>query len=283
MKRSIIFLVLLLSAFASDAQPQVSVHLRDIGYTLGDYIDARVHIKLDEGDALDPSTLPSPGPLNAWLDLKDVSLDRQGDAYDFYVRWQIFRTVEAAQKVRLPAIELKTMKQPAGLIVVPEQEIFLSPVLANPIEDSNPRSIITPPHFDLTVKSIRTLVLLSIFFSLLLIWLWLIDRLPGFPRAPKPLTVLARHLRAKRGTLTREDMQKVHATLNRIAGETLYPPTLTRLFSQAPYLISFRSEIENFFHLSWKNFFQSAEEMPDLASVQSWVYQSARAERMYRG
>lgn len=282
MKKSLMFFVFVLIALTGNAEPKVTVQLRDMGYTLGDDIDASVHIQLDKGDSLDPDSLPLPGPLNAWLDLKNIRLAQHGDAYHMHLRWQIFRTVESAQKVSLPVIALKTMQQPARVVEIPAQVVFVSPVLANPIQDANPRGMMAPQHLDVKFKALRTLALFILSIGLLLVWLWLIDRLPGFPRSPKPMTLLARYLKAKRWKLTKADMQKVHSALNEIAGETLYPTTLARLFDRAPYLTSFRSDIEQFFDASWQTFFQSAEDVPDLACVQSWVEQCARAERLTR-
>ncbi|MCJ2034504.1 nonribosomal peptide synthetase MxaA [Methylobacterium sp. J-068] len=77
---------LLLALLAQSAVAQVrSVEVRTprpFGYFLGDLVRAQVDIVVEPGFTLQPASLPQPGALAYWLDLRDlgVSQTRAGDA-----------------------------------------------------------------------------------------------------------------------------------------------------------------------------------------------------------
>jgi len=68
---------LLLSAFAGEAGGSVEpiaiepiVTLRDSGYLLGDLVDERVDLDLPPGVSLDPDSLPLPGRVAPWMEVR---------------------------------------------------------------------------------------------------------------------------------------------------------------------------------------------------------------------
>ena len=278
--RFILFCVLWANLNLAVAAPKVTVEMRDHGYTLGDFIESKVHIVLDQDEVIDDSALPVAGPVNAWLDLKTLQAESHQNVYDLTFRWQTFATVETARKLKIPDIQIKTTGKKVGLIEIPGHEFWMSPVLPNPLEDVQPKKTIAPSLVDLNPKIMRTGVLLLIALMFFGFWLWLIDRLPFFARSPSPFSLLSRKLKKKIGPLDMDDMKAIHAALNQVAGETLYPNTLARLFEQAPYLGHLRQSIESFFESSWKCFYQSAEQKPDRLEAKSWISQAARAARL---
>jgi hypothetical protein len=71
-------LVLPVSAANTSGNPEksipVKVTMRDNGYTLGDTIAMNAEFNLAKGLVFDPNSVPLKGPVNNWLDLRDVTM-----------------------------------------------------------------------------------------------------------------------------------------------------------------------------------------------------------------
>lgn len=272
--------LLLLLALPASAEPVVTVQMRDTGYTLGDLINTEVTIRLDRDAEIAPDSLPPAGRVTPWLELREARLQQSGWVARLDLTWQVFATVESPLLLKLPAIELKLKGEKPQAVVIPAQSFHLSPVLPNPLENTEPRPNRPPFLFDeqaplLGAAACALLLLLS-----LLGWLWLVDRLPGLPRFPGPFTRLARQLRRHQGGLDRQALRDIHAAMNQAAGETLYPDSLPHLFVRAPYLEPVRTELERFFLVSWRHFYENGLAVPHRGQTLIWVEQAARAERM---
>ncbi len=279
-----LFCALLLCVVSASAlaEPNVSVTMRDTGYTLGDLMETRVTLQLDTGQQIDPGSLPPAGRVTPWLELRSAQLDQNGDVARLDLRWQVFATVESARLLKVPAIELHTQGVKPQTVTIPAQSFYLSPVLPNPLEGTSPRPNLPPWKFDEKTPLLAALGSLGFALACLTIWLWLVDRLPGLPRYPGPFTRLLRRLRRRHEALDMGDLREIHAAFNSAAGGTLYPASLPRLFEHAPYLVPVRADIEQFFDASWQCFFASASVIPERSQVMGWVEQAARAERLAR-
>ena len=65
------------AAFAADvpAVKQVTIRTpRDIGYFVGDLIRAEITLIVDGGASIDPASLPRPGSITYWLDIRSVDV-----------------------------------------------------------------------------------------------------------------------------------------------------------------------------------------------------------------
>jgi len=84
---------------------QPIVTLRDSGYLLGDVIDERVDLNLPAGVSLDPDSLPLPGRVAPWMEVRSSRIDHgeQGGGQSVIVRYQIFAEVEQTERVPIPA------------------------------------------------------------------------------------------------------------------------------------------------------------------------------------
>jgi len=194
----------------------------------------------------------------------------------------VFATVEHAMLLRIPAFEIRL--QGAGksrTVKVPSSAFHMSPVLPDPLESEAPREDLPPPGFDERTPLWLGLLGVAISLSSGLWWLWLTDRLPGLPRNPGPWTMLSRRLKHA-SILDMSLLRAVHAAMNTVAGETLYPGTLETLFARAPYLEGLRAEIEAFFRLSWQCFYAESREFPAREDTVAWVRLAAQTERARR-
>jgi mxaA protein len=258
-----------LSAIAGeDGNPiQPIVTLRDSGYLLGDLIDERVELSLPPGSSLDPDSLPLPGRVAPWMEVRAarVELGEQGEL-SVIVRYQIFAEVEQAERVPIPAFKLRVRDGARTRVVqVPAKAFMLSPALPPTLTDEDRELKPAAPPQLLPIKAAVTGLALGVFAAAACAayLLWAHDRLPFFPRAPGPFARLWRSWRRRgRRGLSDDDglalLHAWHAALNLAAGETLYPSTLPRLFVSAPHLEPLRDRIEGLFERSWQSFYGPA-------------------------
>ncbi|NOQ93679.1 MAG: hypothetical protein GQ547_03470 [Methylophaga sp.] len=309
MMRSLLFLLLSLimtSLFAegttiNSADVNVTVNMRNHGYTLGDIITMHAEFTLEQGYIFDLNSVPLQGPINAWLDLRDVTAnkekladDREFISLDF--TWQLFGTVGEAQIIQIPAIILQTLavevadddREPL-IITIPEQGFYLSPVLPEQLtSEETLRPIITPPRFDEAMPLNLAFLYLVLGILLALAWLWLQDRIKWLPRHPGAMTLLARQLRQqetiKQTQFTADDLRAIHAGLAGSSGQSLYPNTLDILFEKAPYLSVDKETITQFFDDSWRAFHETNAQDHNIsvAETMAWIKRATVSERLFR-
>jgi len=274
-------LLLLLGAAARADMDAVKVTMRDSGYTMGDFLHMRVEIPLEPGQKLDEESLPLTGRSRYWLDLSDLRWHQAGDTLTLDLSWQLFATVEIAQKLQTPVIPLRT--QDGRALQIPAQDFHYSPVLPYPLESSGRRANLPPFKADEQTPLMVAAVCLALSLLSIFVWLWLHDRLPWWPRRPGPMTLLARALRRQPAdaVLNRDQLRLIHDALNRSAGQSLYPQTLARLFAVAPYLQPEQPSIAAFFERSWRTFHADVPPTLRADEVQPWVVRCARNERLY--
>ncbi len=259
-----------LSAIAGeDGSPiQSIVTLRDSGYLLGDLIDERVDLSLPHGASIDPDSLPLPGRVAPWMEVRASRIEHgeHDGAQSVIVRYQIFAEVEQAERVPIPAFKLKVLDGAGTHVVeVPQKAFMLSPALPPTLADEDRELKSAAPPLFLPVRNAAFGVLCSLVAAILsaAYLLWVYDRLPFLPRAPGPFARLWRSWRRRgRRGLSGDDgvalLHAWHAALNLAAGETLYPSTLPRLFDSAPHLQPLRTRIEELFESSWQSFYGPA-------------------------
>lgn len=279
---TILPLLLLLCATARADTTAIKVTMRDSGYTMGDFLQMRVEIPLAPGQQLDEESLPLTGRSRYWLDLADLNWHQAGDTLTLDFTWQLFATVEIAQKLQTPVIPLRT--RDGRVLQIPAQDFHYSPVLPHPLEKVKRRASLPPFKADEQTPLLVASLCLALSALSTLVWLWLHDRLPWWPRRPGPMTMLARAMRrrAADAELNRDDLRRIHDALNHSAGQSLYPQTLARLFAAAPYLQSEQPSITAFFQQSWQTFHAGAPLTLRVDEVQPWVARSARNERLFR-
>lgn len=279
-------IALALSSIAATAAPvpEIDVSLRDTGYMLGDLLDEHVRIALPPSMRIEADSLPPPGRVAPWLELRSATLgarDASG-VQSLVVTYQIFAESEQAARVPLPEIKLEA-RDGASVVpfVVPARSFLLSPGLPSPLTDSDRELVPSPEPEPLSEQGSVAGMLVSLAVALLagMFLLWCYDRLPFLPFAPGPLAVFWRRWRTRNPD---EDatalLREWHAALNRCAGETLYPSTLDRLFVRAPFLVPLRERIETMFGASW-NVFYASHAAPSSASVLALAREAADRER----
>lgn len=272
---------------AAAGEADVKVSLRDTGYMLGDLLDERVEVALPDGMRIDPESLPLPGRVAPWLEVRRAAMEpsREG-SQAFVVTYQIFAEAEQATQAPLPSFHLR-LRGADGTqgVAVPSRGFLLSPALPQTLTDKD-RELRPSPDPDRVSDSgaiAGTLASLALALAATGFLLWRYDRLPFLPYAPGPLLRAWRSWRRRsKHELTGEEetalLRDLHGALNQSAGETLYPSTLQRLFDRAPHLAPLRAEIERLFVASWQRFYGRGD-APAPTNVLATLHSAADRER----
>jgi mxaA protein len=268
----------------------VHVSLRDSGYFLGDLLEERIEAELPATARIDADSLPLPGRVAPWLEVRRTRLDDRngGNSQAFVVTYQIFAEVEEARRVPLPAFKFRVRDGDRTLVVdVPAQSFLLSPALPSSLTDEARELRPSPAPTELPQRRLIAAVLGSFLLALAcgVFLLWRYDRLPFLPHSRGPLARAWRRWRRRHKRALSDDEQTallrdMHAALSGSAGETLYPSTLERLFERAPHLLPLRARIEALFEASWSRFYGAAD-APALpsSSVLAMLRDAADRER----
>jgi mxaA protein len=308
-------LVLLLSVLgASGAATEVPdsgivpvVTLRDAGYLLGDLLDEQIELQLPAGFAIDVGSLPAPGRVAPWLEVRSARANaaRSDGTVAVTVTYQIFAEAELVSRVPIPPFKLRVVGgSQARRVAIPEKSFLLSPALPSTLSDEDRELKPSPAPKPLPLARTLAVLAVSLFVALAAAaWLlWVNDRLPFLPHAPGPFARLWRRWRrragarvpwrpwiAGKGSRTRHGLDAAermtllrewHAALSEAAGETLYASTLPGLFERAAHLRPLQGRIETLFRHSWQAFYAA---VPDTevaaAEIIGVLREAAQRER----
>jgi len=287
--RMALMTVLFLGITANAEPPikDISVEMRNSGYTLGDKMDMTVTFSLPVNQSIDQDSLPLVGRVTPWLDIQNIGFSQHQQQVCLQVIWQLFATVEIAQQLETPEIILQTIGEQTQKVVIPAQTFYYSPVLPlPPLKNIQRRQDLIPPLFNTTTPIMNMGVLFSLFACIGFVWLWLKDYLPCLPFQPGPMTRLVRHLRKeltpKNPSFTKQQLRNIHSALNQSAGVSLHPDNLSTLYIAAPYFQAEHENLTQFFKLSWACFYseEPLEEQLDAYYVLEWLQRVALAERL---
>ncbi|HEY0179977.1 MAG TPA: hypothetical protein VGC30_10145 [Dokdonella sp.] len=284
--RAALLLAAFAAAHADDADIGVHAHVRDTGYLLGDLVEETVELALPHGAELDAGSLPAPGRVLPWLEVRDARAEpRRGDAQIVRVTYQVFAEVEQVTRLAIPAFKLGLRGDGTRSVEVPPQSFVLSPALPAALTDEDRELRPSPPPAPLPQRGALFGALggLLAAFACAGWLLWRYDRLPFLPRSAGPLVRAWRRWRRARMLGDAEHaalLRDLHRALNQSAGETLYPSTLARLFERAPHLRPLRDEIEPLFARSWNCFYGPPGAAPPGAEgVLALLHRAADRER----
>ncbi len=273
------------------AVPVVST-MRDTGYTVGDLVRRRIEFVLPQGAALDERSLPAPGRVARWLELREMTVqDVRGMRPVLSITYQIFGVPEAAVRVSIPEFKVGVTGLDKPWVVVPSQPMLLSPVLPPELDGELKTPRPAPPPEPLPVGRHVAAMLAGVLaasagaFALL----WIHDLIPFLPRHPGEMTRLWRRWRGRRDGLLDESerrllLEEFHRALSGCAGETLYPATLARLFNRATHLQPLREAITTAFSASWRSIYgpSGSGGAPDAAALLALIRSAADRERGWR-
>jgi len=234
----------------------VSPRLRDEGYVVGDLLVQEVDLRTPREAKLDLQSLPAPGRVNNWLEVRERMVVRGWrGGYRLRVVYQVFGVVESPQRLEVPAYILR-LSDRSGTVqaLVPAQVFTLSPVLPSTLtpEDRIPWQAPAPQPLPAAQAFMAAGLCAAVALLCLLVLGWMHDRLPFWRRGARPMTRLLRQLRWRRpadleaAPAYRALLEQVNRALNACAGETLYADRAAALFERAPWMRPLHDEIEAF-------------------------------------
>ncbi|WP_297809617.1 hypothetical protein [uncultured Methylophaga sp.] len=244
---------------------------RSFGVMVGDKIHHRFLVAVDDPYTIIQSSLPQPGDLTYWLELRDISVtSREADDRTLYLIDLSYQTFYAPLDVRaleIPAIPLDfSAGEQRTQLSLPKWEFTMSP-----IKEITPRGVghdnqveafmkpaIAPRQFSLNELNQQTSLLAVASIMILLLLLWLQGMLPKLGLSP--FTRAAREIRRiKRSKAKGDDylasIQAVHKAINKRADGTVFASQLEQFIEQFPQFAGLKPELARFFELSRDAFF----------------------------
>ncbi len=299
-------LLVLLILVTSPALAQVrGVELRvprAFGYFLGDLVQVQADIRVDPGFTVQRPSLPKPGLVTYWLDLRSVAVEerREGDETLIRIRltYQDFYAALDSRTLDVPGFSLTIESEGKGGLTtataqVPAWKIGVSPLReVQPERRDDPAEYLLPdgrgPRLDPQPATATALSLLAL-ATLALVPLAR-DRAwgPFAPRRGRPFALglkAVRRLkrRAQGDDLYREGLLVLHRALDATAGRRVLADDLASFLANHPAFRGQEQGLEKFFAASRRAFFgretEAAARACPLSEVESLLGRLAAAER----
>lgn len=264
-----ISLSLLLATSAAWATVDVETEpARQFGYTIGDIVQQRLHVKPAPGQMLIETSLPKEGRAGAWLQRRKIAATRVADGWWIELTYQFINAPAELRTVALPAIRLQLREGERTI----EETIAESPLTLAPL---TPRLVLaragleemrpdTPPQLIDVTPRLRRLAIYSAAAGLIgLLWA---SRHFGFTLRGRRARPFAHAERALRSLLAgdsspsamREAMRHLHRAFDTTAGTTVFAHALDAFFARRPALAPARDAVAQFFAASRNEFFSQS-------------------------
>ena len=291
---AILFLVLQ-SGFAVAQVRSVEVRVpRGFGYFLGDLLQARIDIALEPGITVQQASLPRPGPITYWLDLRDVAVERVAGGLRLRLTYQIFYAALDARRVEVPGFTVALADETPGgtttaLAEIPAWTVGVSPLREiQPERRDDPVDYLQPDgrahRLDPDAAVTAALVFAGLALPALALLAW--DRAWLGRRRGRPFARTARRLRRLPGTEEdgyREALRLIHRGLDETDGRRLLADDLPAFLDRHPAFRTERQALAHFFDASRRAFFgrqvSAAREAWPWPALQTAVRRLAAAER----
>ena len=268
----------------SPQEPAITVSVRQpraFGYVIGDELEQRISLLAPAGFAPDPKTLPRAGRTGVWLELvpPHLSSDKLGEAtrYRLILDYQVINVPEQVRTIDLPAVALTFSARGSQLTAtVDEWPITIAPItptyilaragLAQAQPDAPPPRLDTARYMWLTFLWIALiLAVVAAIFAQRHGIPWLRHGARPFARAARDIAKLSR-LPPERATY-RRGLQRLHRAFDAAAGHAVFGERLAPLFAAHPELLGLRTDIEQFYAASQREFFGAPADGARLGEV----------------
>lgn len=291
---AVLFLVLQAGAAAAQVR-SVEVRVpRGFGYFLGDLLHARVDIALEPGTTVQQASLPRPGPVTYWLDLRDVAVERIAGGLRLRLTYQSFYAALDARRLEVPGFTVALADETPGGTTTAQAEIPAWTFGVSPLREVQPEKRDDPADYlqpdgrtrrlDPEPAAMAALGFAGLALPALALLAW--DRAWLGRRRGRPFAQAARRLRKLPGAGEsgyREALRLIHRGLDETDGRRLLADDLPDFLDRHP---AFRGEGEalaRFFAASRRAFFgravDEARELWPWPTLQAAVGRFAAAER----
>lgn len=259
-------------AFAqATVNPVKSIRLempRAYGYVIGDVIHQQAELEIAKNYKLDGSALPRPGPINRWLNLRQIRTLREAgsniDHYRIQLDYQIFYAPVTVKNLTIPALDLRFSDAAEETNAsIPSWSFSISPLHESGIQSESGLPVLRPEAAPVIVTAladwlmlwlgIATALLAVVYLGYLNIWLAYWIRGKHFVDACKILRRM--ELSPLSNTQMRAAFGCMHQAFNVSNQAPLFSEGLDGFFTRCPHYRPLRSEIEDFYRASYDLFF----------------------------
>lgn len=264
---------------------------RDFGYVLGDVIQATVDVPMTLDEQLDADSLPKPGPLNRWLELRRIWHESVGEVRRIHFEYQLFYIPLAVKTLAIPPMTLqrKTSQGDQQPIEVPAWPVTVAPIHGLAVMAEGGMRLMQPdePPARPDIQQYLRHAGLAMMLSLAAFAYW--AHLQGFltlGRKGRYYRAAHRGLRElMKSPPTPDNLRAgfllLHRAFEQTLGKPLFAEDLPVFFERHPDYRSLRVEIESCFRASYLLFFGNAvsPESFDLARLSDLAFACLRLER----
>ncbi|MEI2385771.1 hypothetical protein [Breoghania sp. JC706] len=250
------------------------------GWWLGDTLLQHVEIRMPEGVAIEPASLPRPRAVDYWLDLREVSQKETSGGVVLTFTWQTFYAALEPSRRTVPAhmIRLSDGRE----VRLPGFEFVTSPI--RPIMAPSTQDRLRPdPAFQLvaTDGDRRRLVLFGTGFVLVAGLLAYHQAWGPFRTRPvRPFTIAARRISLLPKSETQARRQILHRALDDAFGRSLIGAELSIFLKENIKFNPLRNELHVFFEKSDAVFFARSQEPDTEAKARATEEIAALARRL---
>jgi mxaA protein len=271
MRRLCLLLALLAATPAAAQVHAIEVRTpRPFGYFLGDLVQATVEIEAEDGFVLQSASLPKPGPLTYWLDLRAVETETAGTRQRLRLTYQTFYAALDARSLEVPGFPVTLVRDDgrgatSAPVQVPAWSFGVSPLReVQPPRRDDPADYLRPdgfaPRLDLAPTRNAALGLAALALASLL-WLAL-DRAwwPFRERRARAFALTQRRLAAlARGhegeAAYRDGLLALHRGIDQTDGRRVLADDLPGFLARHPAFRPHGPELARFFAASRLAFF----------------------------
>ena len=262
---------------------------RDYGYVIGDLLPMDYRFEL-KGDEIDPTSLPSPGPLNEWLSIRRYHIEhhphREVDETRLHVEYQIFKGIKSPELLTLPSLTFRLRTHPETALTTEPWSFTLVPVIPPDLtnEEIEPQEGLSVGEIDTRAPSQR----LAYWFSggLTTLLLMMLRRYLQ-QRRYRPFQSSQGRIRAafREGAdpqILMEGMRLMHRAFDHTYGQTLFRRDIPAFLIAPPSYQKTETALQAFFTVSGQIFFTSEPlslESKDLRQLIELLSQCVQAER----
>lgn len=272
---------------------------RPFGYFLGDLVARTAEFDGPPGEEFAQASLPQPGPVNYWLELRSIDVRSQpsGDGMHHTLRlvYQVFYAPIDPKKVVIPQRAVQLWRgETTRSVTIPSFTLVMSPIreifpeksgetAATFLRPDAPAALVATGHLRsaLAASLASSLILLAMLSHQLAWW-------PFGHRAHRPFTraarIVASLLRASAtADAYRSALISIHRAFDETAGRRLLPADADAYFEHHPEHAPSRSGIERFFEASRLVFFaddvQAGQDLVPPNELKALAMALAREER----
>ncbi len=269
---------------------------RDAGFVVGDILNRKVTLTIKKPYQLIKESLPIVGYEHRYkgqvsgIELVKIDVESSessdNETYQLDLNYQVFKTDRVTKPAALRAEIFKFRNTKNKDIVqyrLPSFNFRISPLsVIGQIKLDQELYPFTPPLTIDNSKVILYLKVLATILSLALLGLlYIFGTHAWLPRMGAPFARAYRDIKKLPETAEgiKQAISKVHSSLNKTAGNTLFINTLETFIDERPAFEPAKKEIEAFFGLSHQIFFEDTSHTINNINQKSWLLQFCRLMR----